>query len=75
MSRADSRGRRRADDAGEIAAAVRLGAGLDDIEDRSGAAALAGTGDVESDGIDGRIFQHQAAQFLAIDRKRAALKG
>ena len=74
MSRSDTRGGGRADDAGKVAAAVGFSARLDDIEDRPGAAALAGTDDVESDAIDGRIFQHQAAQFLAIDRKRAAVE-
>ena len=74
MSRSHARGSRRADDAGKVAAAVGFSARLDDIEDRPGAAALAGADDVESDAIDGRIFQHQAAQFLAIDRKRAAVE-
>jgi hypothetical protein len=58
MSCSYPRGGRRADDAGKVAAVVGFGARFDDIEDRSGAAALAGTNDVESDVFDRVIFQN-----------------
>ena len=68
MSRAIAGRLRRTDNTWPIGtSARRLSSRLDDIEDRSRAATLAGARDLKVDGFDRAIFEDQSAELRCVD--------